>query len=61
MMKKIAMLLAAAMLLAMLAACGGAPEDTGVSPVDDDAPFEWPENKQAEQKNETLTIVRFVP
>ena len=55
-MKRIAILLAAAMLLAVLAACGGAPEDTGVSPVDDDTPFDWPENKQVEQKNESLTI-----
>ena len=45
-MKRIAILLAAVMLLAMLAACGGAPEDTGISPVDDDTPFDWPENKQ---------------
>ena len=55
-MKRVAILLAAAMLLAVLAACGGAPEDTGVSPVDDDTPFDWPENKQVEQKNESLTI-----
>lgn len=47
-MKKFAWFLAAVMLLFLLSACGDAPAE--------DAPFDWPDPPQMEQKNDSLTV-----